>query len=264
MSSGRFIAAQRGLTVLVDHARAIHRVCFGVEPSEADLELLGSRERWLIYRDLVRNRLNNVIGVAFERTKRTIGEETFQRTVDEWLGTGGPKTRYFRYVPSELAEFAIPIWQGAEAPWVADLAGYEISAWEVQHAPPNPASEAEFAFDRKPVLATAVKVLRLAYPVHQKPTPDAGYEGDPTILCLYRDKNHKPIPRKLNPLAADLLEAWQRADETVAESVQRTAAAHESEIGPEFIEKLSAMIADFIERGIILGGQDPPSSPLLC
>jgi hypothetical protein len=244
--------------MLADHVKAMHRVCFGAEPSEADLELLGSRERWLIYRDLVRNRLNNVIGVAFARTKRAIGEETFGRAVDEWLGAGSPKTRYLRNVPSEFAEFAILIWQSAEAPWVADLAGYEITAWNVRHAPPNPAPAAEFAFDCKPVLATAVKVLRLAYPVHREPTPDEGYEQDATILCLYRDKNHKPISRKLNPIAADLLDAWQRADETVADSVQRVAEAHDTEIGPEFIDKLSAMIADFIERGIILGGHSPP------
>ena len=56
--------------MLADHAKAMQRVCFGAEPSEADLELLGSRERWLVYRDLVRNRLNHVIRVALARTKR--------------------------------------------------------------------------------------------------------------------------------------------------------------------------------------------------
>jgi len=244
--------------MLADHAEAIQRVCFGAEPSEADLELLGSRERWLVYRDLVRHRLNHVIGVALARTKNAIGEDAFGGVVDQWFNTGGPTTRYLRYVPSELAEFAIPIWQSTEAPWIADLAGYEITAWEVRHAPRNPTPSHEFAFDRKPVLATAVKILRLAYPVHNTPTPGAGYQPDPTILCLYRDKNHKTIPRKLNPLAADLLDAWRTADQTVAESVQQVAAAHDTEIGPDFIEKLSTLITDFLDRGILLGGQDPP------
>jgi hypothetical protein len=244
--------------MLVDHAKAMQRVCFGSEPSEADLELLGSRERWLVYRDLVRNRLNVVIGVALTRTKNAIGKDAFSRAVDEWFSTGGPKTRYLRYVPSELAEFAIPIWQRTEAPWVADLAGYEISSWEIRHGPRNPTPSAEFAFDRKPVVATAVKVLRLGYPIQNKPMPEAGYELEPTILCLYRDKNHKAIPRKLNPLAADLLEAWQHTDQTVAESVQQIAAAHNTEIGPAFIEKLSTLITDFLDRRILLGGHSPP------
>ena len=244
--------------MLADHAKAMQRVCFGAEPSEADLELLGSRERWLVYRDLVRNRLNHVIRVALARTRDAIGEDTFARAVDEWFSAGSPKTRYLRHIPGELAEFAIPIWQRTEAPWVADLAGYEITAWDVRHAPADTAPSSEFAFDRRPFLATAVRVLRLAYPVQTKPTPDAGYEPDPTILCLYRDRDHRPIPRKLNPLAADLLEAWRATDQTVAESVQRVAAAHHTQIGPEFIEKLSTLIADLIERGILLGGHSPP------
>jgi hypothetical protein len=243
--------------MLADQAKAMQRVCFGQEPSETDLELLGSRERWLIYRDLVRSRLVDVGGAALARTKRAIGDDAFGRAVDEWLGLGGPKTRYFRCVPGEFAAFAIPTWQSSEAPWVADLARYEIAAWDVRHAAPDPMQAAEFAFDRKPILARSLKVLRLAYPVHRKPTPDAGYQRDATILCLYRNKDHKPIPRKLNPMAADLLEAWQRIDESVADSVQRVAAAHRTEIGPEFVEKLSALIADFIERGIILGGESP-------
>lgn len=243
--------------MLADHAKAMQRVCFGSEASEADLDLLGSPERWLVYRELVRNRLHHVIGVALARTKNATGKDAFHGAVDEWFNTGGPTTRYLRYVPSELAEFAIPIWQRTEAPWIADLAGYEITAWEVRHGPPDPTPSHEFAFDRRPVLAATVKVLRLAYPVHNRPTPDAGYEPDPTILCLYRDRNHKAIPRKLNPLAADLLDAWREADQTVAESVQKIAAAHNTEIGPDFIEKLSTLIADFSERGILLGGGSP-------
>jgi hypothetical protein len=236
----------------------MHGVCFGAEPSEADLELLGSRERWLVYRDLVRNRLNQVIAAALVRTKAAVGDDAFKAAVDEWFSGGGPKTRYLRYVPSEFAEFAIPAWQGSEAPWVADLAGYEITAWEVRHGPRNPVPSEEFAFDRRPVLATAVKTLRLAYPVHEQPTPEAGYEPKTTMLCIYRDKNHEAVPQILNPLAADLLEAWRTTDQTVANSVQKVAAAHDTEIGPAFIEKLSAMIADFIDRNILLGGQDPP------
>jgi len=241
--------------MLADHAKAMHRVCFDLEPSEADLSLLGSRERWLIYRDLVRSRLISLVGVALTRTKEAIGAEAFGRAIDEWLSHGGPKTRYFRYVPTELAELAIPTWARTEAPWVADLARYEITVWNVRHAAQDPTPGAEFAFDRRPVLATALQVLRLAYPVHRKPTPDAGYEPDATILCLYRDARHKAIARKLNPMAADLLEAWQQADQTVAESAQRIAITHQMEIGPAFVEKLSTMIADFIERGIILGAQ---------
>jgi len=241
--------------VLADQVRAIQRVCFDLEPSEADLAALGSRERWLVYRNLVRSRLINVVGVALARTKRVVGEEAFQSTIDEWLATGGPKTRYFRHVPRELFEFAIPRWHDEEPAWLSDLAQYEITTWDVRYAPPNRISTSEFAFDRIPVLNPALQVLRLSYPVHRAPTPASGYEEEPSIVCVYRDQHHKPIPWKLNPLAASLVEVWARADRPVTETVHEVAAAHNTEIGPAFVEKLSAMIADALERGILLGAR---------
>lgn len=242
--------------MLADQAKAMQRVCFGAEPSEADLELLGSRERWLVYRELVQNRLVQVIEVALARTRTAIGDEAFGRTVSDWLSTGGPRTRYLRYVPSELADFAIPIWRGTEAPWVAELARFEIGSWNVRHAPEDPEPEAEFAFDRRPVLSGAVDLVRFDYPVQKRPRPAAGYEPEPTLLCIYRGADHRAHTRALNPLAADLLDAWKRADETVADSVQRVASAHGTDIGPAFVEKLSALIVDFVERGVIVGGSD--------
>jgi len=232
--------------MLSDQTEAMQRVCFGAEPSEADLVLLGSRERWLIYRDLVRSRLSHAVGVALRRTRSAVGDDAFGRTVDEWLGAGGPRTRYLRHVPSELAELAISIWQDTEAPWISDLARYEIATWEVRHAPPDPRSFDELAFDRKPVVRSAMRILRLSFPVHETPTPDRGYEPGETLLCVYRDSTHQPVTRKLNALAADLLEAWQRADETIAESVEHIAANHGAEISPAFVEKLSALVAEFV------------------
>ena len=241
--------------MLGETAKAMQRVCFESEPSEADLALLGSRERWLVYRDLVRTRLIGVIEAALPRTKAAIGKDALGRIVDEWLGTGGPTTRFFRHVPNELADFAIPIWRDTAAGWVPDLASYEITRWTVRHAPSDPIPDAELSFERRPLVGAAVAVLRLDHPVHVAPTPEAGYEHEPLILCVSRNATHRAVSQKLNPLAADLLEAWQRGEETVAEAVERVAAEHDTEIGPAFVEKLSALIADFIDDGIIVGGR---------
>jgi len=230
--------------MLANRAKAMQRVLFDPEPSEPDLQLLGSRERWLVYRDLVRSRLVHVVGVALRRTKEAVGDQAFQRVIDEWMSGGGPRTRYLRLVPNELADLALSVWRATEPPWVGDLARYELAAWEVWHAPPDPEPSEPFAFDRRPVVRRAMKVLRLDHPVHQTPTPNSGYDSEATLLCVYRDANHKPATQKLNALAADLLESWQRSDETVTESVERIAAAHNTPIGPAFVEKLSALIRD--------------------
>jgi hypothetical protein len=203
----------------------------------------------------VQNRLAHVIGVALARTKAAIGNEAFRRAVADWLAAGGPKTRFLRHVPNELADFAIPIWRRVEVPWVAELARFEITSWKVRHGEKDPEAVDEFAFDRTPVLSTATEVLCLDYPVHRKPTPDEGYEPNPVVLLVYRDARHLASERELNPLAADLMEAWKRGIETVSESVERVAKTHGAEIGPAFVEKLSALIADSIDRGILLGSR---------
>jgi hypothetical protein len=240
--------------MLGEQIEAMKRACFGVEPSEADLERLGSRDRWLVYRELVRKRLQHVAGVALSRTKEAVGGRAFESAFAEWLAGGGPKSRYLREVPVELAEHAIPAWERSEPAWVADLARFELSEWRVRHAPSTPAPSESFAFDRRPHLRTTLEVLRLAHPVH-RPRPPRGYDPEPTLLGVYRDSDHRPKTRELNPLAADLLEAWQAGEETVTESVQRVAAAHETDVSPAFIEKLSALIADF------LAGHSPPPNP---
>ncbi len=232
--------------MLSEQLKAMQRVCFAAEPSETDLARLGSPERWLVYRELVRNRLQHVSGVALSRTKAAVGDDAFAAAFADWLAGGGPRTRYVREVPLELADHAIRIWAQAEPPWVAELARFEAAEWRVRHAPPIPPTTDEFAFDRRPHLKTALEVLRLAYPVHRAPTPGAGYDREPTLLGVYRDENHRPKAKVLNPLAADLLEAWKRSNETVTESVQRVAAAHRTDITPAFIEKLSTLIADFL------------------
>lgn len=236
----------------------MQRVCFDAEPTETDLRTLGSKERWLVYRELVRHRLRHVVGVALPRTKETMGGQAFGEAIDEWLSMGGPATRFFRHVPRDFFEHAVLEFEKASPAWLADLARYEISRWDVRYARPAPIDVGEFAFDRVPVMNPAAAVVDLSFPVHRTPMPTDGYSAERTILCMYRSKAHQPEPWVLNPLAADLTRAWQRANKTVAESIHEVAAAHQTDIGPGFIDKLSTMIADYLDRGILLGGQAPP------
>ena len=233
----------------------MQRVCFAEEASEEDLARLGSREQWLVYRELVRGRLEHVTAVALSRTRKAVGESTFGSAFGGWLAGGGPESRYLREVPIELASHAIAEWEQTQPPWVADLARFEIAEWSVRHAPPVPNATEAFRFDRPPQLSRALRVLRLAHPVHRAPTPARGYDAEPTLLCVYRGDDHTPKAKVLNEVAADLLESWSQGAETVTQSVERTAAAHELEITPAFVEKLSTLIAEF------LGGHSPPPNP---
>ncbi len=234
----------------------MQRVCFDAEPSAKDLEALGDRARWLVYRDLVRSRLAQVVRAALPRTKEALGEPGFSKEVTDWLSAGGSKTKYFRDVPSEFFSFAVERWTHAEPRWCADLARYEMLHWEVRSAPPHRSTADEFSFERMPVIDSAARVLRLGHPVHETPTPDSGYGAAPTILCVYRARNHDSAVWELNALAADLFENWIAGGSSVTESVHRVAATHGVEIGPVFVDKLAVVIADAIDLGIIVGGVD--------
>ena len=241
--------------MLREHLETIQRVCFAPTPSDADLAALGAPERWATYRRMVRARLVEVIHAALPRTLAAMGEETLSELIARWLAQRAPRTRYFYDVPAEFVEFVLPMFQKDPRPWVEDLARYEIARWAAKHGPSEQAPVTAFSFDHPPVMNPTLAVLRLSYPVHEKPTPADGYAPKETLLCVYRDGNHKPVTWTLNPMAADLVEAWTVGNESVAESVQAVAAARRSAITENYIEKLSEMIADFIDRGILLGSR---------
>lgn len=245
--------------MLSEREAAIARVCFDAEPSRTDLESLGSPDRWLLYRRMVRHRLKKVTSTALPRTKRVLGEERFETMIAAWFAAGGPRARYFRNVPIDFCRLALPRWKAQAPPWVAELAELEIAIWSVKYASSEHPPASDFAFDKPPLLTPALEILRFAYPVHRTPAPPEGYAPEPTLLCIYRDQEHQPVTWTLNTLAADLIEAWVPGDRTVAETVQTVAAAHNTEISPAFVDKLATMIADFLGRGVLLGGRVPPS-----
>ncbi len=243
---------------LAERSRTIQRVCFDLEPREDDLAALGSPERWLIYRSMVRKRLFDVVSNALPRSKRTLGAEAFLNQVAQWLAmTGGPESNLFRCVPNDFAAFALPRFKAADPAWLSDLARYEIARWDVKYAPSKHLPTVEFNFDLAPVLTPSLRILELAYPVHQEPSSKL-HSPEATWLCVYRDSEHEVVVWKLNALAANLVRAWIPGDQTMTQSVHGVAAEHGIEIGPEFVDKLSDMLADFIERGILLGSRAHP------
>lgn len=240
--------------MLREHFAAMQRVCFDRAPTDADFESLGSKSAWLIYRSMVRKRLVDVVETALPRTKAAIGESPFEELVSAWLAQDATSTRYFRHVPSEFVLFALPLLKNAHPEWVSDLMRYEICGWEVKHGISQHKSVEEFAFDKYPVMNPALRILRAGFAVHQKPTPKDGYESQATQLCIYRDSKHDAITWTLNPIAADLVEAWIPGDQTITECVQAITQKRGVAIDKHFLEKLSALLADFLEKGILLGG----------
>jgi hypothetical protein len=242
---------------LAERSRTIQRVCFDLEPCEEDLSALGSAERWLIYRSMVRKRLVDVVSNALPRSKHALGTEAFLDHIAQWLAaTGGPKTNLFRRVPNDFVDFALPRWDQAAHAWLSDLAQYEIARWDVKYGPSEHPAIVDFDFELAPVLTPSLRVLQLAYPVHEE-SSSKPQSREETWLCVYRNEQHEVVVWKLNALAASLVRAWIPGDQSMTQSVHRVAAEHGTEIGTDFVAKLSEMLADFIERGILLGSRAP-------
>ena len=242
---------------LAAYQSAARRVCFGREASDEDLAVLGSAERWLLYRSMVRARFIKVVKAALPRTRTALGDEAWLTWIGEWLAESAPSTRYFREVPEGFAAYAVPrLRASSDLPaWVADLAEYEVTTWRVKYVEAIPEGLVEFHFDRAPATNPTLTLLRLAHPVHRKPTPREGFAPEETHLAVYRSADNESITWQVNPMAAALIEAWIPGDRPLSESVKAVAEARGTALGQAFLEKLSAMLADFLERGILLGSK---------
>ncbi|MEM9067638.1 MAG: putative DNA-binding domain-containing protein [Myxococcota bacterium] len=239
---------------LADLERRAVEVCFARAPTDSDFEALGDAARWRIYRTMVRARLKRVCESALPRSVNALGADPFDALFVAWLDEAPPRERFFRAVPAEFLAHSLPKLQDGP-PWLADLARFEIATWKVKYADDAGApATTEIAFDKAPVLTPALALLDVGWAVHKK-RKEHDYAEGPQHLCIYRNAKHQAVTMELNPLARDLVTSWRFGDTTLTERVQAVAQARETRIDERFIESLSAMLADFLERGIVLGSR---------
>jgi hypothetical protein len=246
---------------LETYERDFTEVCFSLEPPTEALPPEGlSRERWLLYRRLVRSRLKEHLTFGYKRTIEALGPKRFSYWFERWLDEAPPTTRYIREVIPQFLAFALPAWRehGDVPPWLVDLARWENARWVVRYVDDPVTGVDEFDFDQVPVLSNAVELLDLDWAVHEKPPEGSNYAERPVRLCVYRRSDTQGAATwALNDLAADLLAAWKEGAQTVTETVKDVAKKHNVPITEGFIEKLSGLLADMIDRGVIRGSRAP-------
>jgi hypothetical protein len=245
---------------LIDVERALLSVCFRAQPSDAVLdELGGDRRSWLLYRQMVRERLLREIRVALPRSCALVGEPALEQAFTLHLDSDPPRTRFFREIVFSFVKSALAIWQAdASLPRVcADLARYEAALWEVGDldARHHPACS-DFAFDRVPVLSPALRLLQVSHAVHVPGGLDAEIPRGEFRLCIHRaHDSERPRTWTLTQTTHELLQRWQCGTQTVAESVQQVSAERKIRVDAKFVDGLCAALAQFIEVGIVLGSR---------
>ena len=239
---------------LIDVERAVLSVCFAAEPPEASLAQLGDRERWLLYRELTRERLWRELYVALPRTCAAVGQAAMERTFVAHLDRNPPRTRYFREIVLAFAESAKRSWGGeTELPEFAiDLLRYEAALWEVSDLESTvEGSPGEFAFDRVPVVTPALRLLDLEHAVHV----NTCLRGRTFLAVQRRAGESRPRTWGFNRTTFALLQDFQRGDATATESVQRVATRLGRQVTPQFVERFCESLAQWIEVGILVGSR---------
>ncbi len=244
-------AVQRALA---EHITAEHVAPPRSPDPEADA-LLTASPRLGVYRELVRHALRAAIVQFIPRAHARRGA-AFAADFAAWLATGGPRSRLLRDLPGEFLAFITPRWSHSAPPWLVELARHELLEYVVAAAPPRPALPARpFTLDARLALDPSARLVRHDHAVHLLPDDlDDRSEpaATPTVLLAYRDPAHAVRYLQLTPLAEAVV-ATLLAGETVQAAVQAGAAAEAAELDAERLTRISALLADLAERGVVLG-----------
>jgi hypothetical protein len=243
---------------LIDLQRRVVATCFGPEPSAEQLAALGDGRVWGLYRKMIRGRIRGELKAAFRKTYAALGRDGFERMLDAYLLEAPPRTRFFYALPGEVAQLMVPRLRADASvpPFAADLLAYEAALRCVADLPDRaPAVAGEFAFDKRPLLAPALRLVALEHAVHKPAGDDGGYERAATQLCVYRRAEDKRARVwSLNPVMFALMQRFAAQQEPVQASIQQVAVERNIALDASFVDGLCTVLADFIERGVILGG----------
>lgn len=237
--------------------RALTRVCFDRAPSADDVALLGG-EAILLYRELVRSRIRDLVGIALPRTERTIGRSAATALVDGFLADAPPRSRYFREVIPAFVAYALPQLRadGSAPAHAADVLALESTRWELgwrDGAIDGPV--VPFELERVPVVHPTLRLLALGHAVHRDGAGEAPPERGTFWVCVHRRPDHLVETRTLDATSARLVRAWSRADRTAIDGVREVLREEQREADPAFVERMGALLSGLLERGALLGSR---------
>jgi hypothetical protein len=248
----------------IGYQKKVCELLLAEDPKAADFsELSDEPSRWKAYRRLVRSRLYQTIDHGFERLDELLGRERFHRLVDRFLAVERPRSIYLRDIPGEFLQFLEGHWESLSrehglAAYVLDLARYEWAELETAYAyEEGPVPDVvPLEMHRVAVLTPAHRLLDLEYPVHRLGTDreDGALAREPVSLCLYRDsKTHEVEILELTPVAAGLLALIEQQTTPLDDVVRKAADAARLAVDLAFVDALSVLLADLLERGVLLG-----------
>lgn len=244
---------------LAELERAATALCMGKAPTAEALAPFGDARIWALYREMIQNRLRGELKVALKRSCEALGEAGLSRVFETWLANAPPRSRPFHGIVEDFARFAIAFVRADAAlpPWTADLIALEAALWAVSDLEDRaPDGVQELSFDAPPCFTPARRLVVLQHAVHDAAQADGSYKAGEVAVCVYRrgeDKNARTFV--LNPTLRALMTALDGGELTLTQAVQRVAAERKLRVDEKFIDGLCTVLADFTERGLLLGSK---------
>jgi hypothetical protein len=237
----------------LEEQRAIRDLLLAPSPDEAVLQRLGGNpRRWLVYRRMVRARFAEVLEDGLWRFREAVGADAFSRLVERFLDGSPPSSPYLRDVPGEFLQFLRTT--EALAPSALDVARLECAELELAHAPDLAGNDDMQPLDMH-LHAVFSPLARLLEPSHDV-AAGANAEPRPRPICVYRDaKTHEVQSFELTPLATRILRGIAQREAPLVDVAKRAAGEAGITVDSAFVETLSTMLADWVERGIVLGSR---------
>jgi hypothetical protein len=235
----------------------------GISGREGAL-LTGIPHRLALYRRLVRGNLLGVVSKMMPRTRARLNDLSkgaFDRSFDAFLARASPRTHYLRDVPAEFLRWAVPAWQSDPTipAYAADLATHELVEFQIAASPrfDESAPMAELALERAVLFVPNHRLMHYAYAVHMLP-PEEGDRSDPpcrdVAIFVHRDADHCVRFLELTPLASRIVERLL-AHVPLGEAIAQACQAEELPLTESVLTSTARLLADWGERGILLGGE---------
>ncbi|HEX9081913.1 MAG TPA: putative DNA-binding domain-containing protein [Holophagaceae bacterium] len=210
--------------------------------------LAQGRDRWQLYRNLVRTALEDPLGDALPLTQALLTEaEAWEEAVAAFLASRTVQSPYYREVPTAfVAWLAESRWGQDHWPFLLQLAHYEVLELEVMRhpdLPPPPDLLLEPSPSRAAVLEASVRNLAYGFAVHRA-TPEAPEppQACAWILC-HRDPEGVFRVLELTPHVSALL-ARSQEGQALGPALEALGVAE---------EEAFPLLRDFRDRGILLG-----------
>lgn len=244
---------------LVELQNKIQKVCLDEHASTDILEALGDAQIFTVYRNMVRRRFYSELKFALKHSHHAAGDDLFQTMFNSFMADAAVRTRYFYRVPVEFVSWLLnePALFASAPTYLRDLLAFEAGRWEVSDLPGMAAGGTtpeiiDFSFDLPLALNPTVTLVAVSHAVeHPENRDQKAAKGD---VLFFRCSDDAPVQFfRVNGVTAEILRHVQKNMCSIGHAARTVTDRRKIRMDPPFVDGLCGVLADFLERGVILG-----------